>query len=373
MKRRVALVANWDWVLFNFRLPLARALEKAGFKVTLICPPGKYYKQIEALGFRLIPWHLSRRGINPLNELRAVSHLAKIYRQEGFDLVHHFTIKPILYGSIAGRIAKRRVIINNFTGLGFLFSDDGKAVGLRKILLPLMRLVIGVDDQTLVFQNKTDHSHLVDLGLVPAANPYIIPGTGVDLSGFRQKIYPNSSTTTVFMASRLLLDKGLREFVGAAKRLSLKGEDIQFLVAGDLDEGNPAHISEEQLETWKEAGWVTFLGHRSDVRELLAEADVAVLPSYHEGVPLFLIEAAAAGLPIVASDIPGCALVVKNEVNGFLVPVRDTKSLANAIEMLHHNPSKREEFGKQSRKIAEENFDIHDINQRYVEIYQKLV
>lgn len=370
----ILLVANWDWVLYNFRLPLARELEKNRQNVILVCPPGKYTEKIQSLGFSWYPWNLNRRSIYPWRELISVIELYKIYRHFRPVAVHHFTIKPILYGSLAARFAQIKTVINNFTGLGYLFSDAPKAAGLRRIVLPVLKQALRGKGFHTAFQNEHDLEHLVEMGVVSREDTSLIPGTGVNLADYQtvEREATSLGTPVVIMAARLLWDKGLREFINAAREMKHKGIPARFLLAGEPDPGNLASVSEADLVEWRAEGIVELLGHRSDIPDLLQQADIAVLPSYHEGVPLFLLEAAASGLPLVATDIEGCRLVVEEGGNGYLVEKGDAGAFSKALETLLIDPGMRVSMGKESRRIAEERFDQRLILERYIQLYRKL-
>jgi len=370
----ILLVANWDWVLYNFRLPLARELEKHGQHVILVCPPGRYTEKIQAEGLKWQPWNLNRRSIYPWQEFSSVLELYKIYRDLRPVAVHHFTIKPILYGSLAASFAQVDTVINNFTGLGYLFSDARKALWLRRLILPILKRALhGMGFHT-AFQNEQDRSHLVNLGVVKREDTTIIPGTGVDLANYQPvgTAAISKDELVVFMAARLLWDKGLRVFVDAARRIKAMGIRARFLLAGEPDPGNLASVSDETLEDWRSEGVVELLGHRSDIPELLQYADVAVLPSHHEGVPLFLLEAAATGLPLVATDIEGCRMVIEEGRNGFLVRRDDIEEFTDKLKTLLLNPELRTQMGRESRRVAEERFDQRSILGQYMQLYRKL-
>jgi glycosyltransferase involved in cell wall biosynthesis len=370
---QIAFIANWDWVYFNFRLPLVRALQSAGAEVFLVCPRGQYFSKLEELGYHMIEWKMSRRSLLPFKELKSVLGLRKILVKLNPDVVHNFTIKPVLYGTITARSLRIGKVINNFTGLGYLFSDGAKPFLLRLLVLPIMRRLLKSPTVNALFQNNSDRNNLIERDIAVEERAAIIPGTGVDLSRFPGKANQKTGRSLkVMMASRLLSDKGVVEYFEAAQLIRESHPEIKFLLAGAPDPGNPASINPKLIEDWKTLEVLDFLGHRSDMDQLLAEVDIAVLPSYHEGVPLFLIEAAAAGLPIVASDIPGCRMVVSQNNNGLLVPIRDSKELAKAIETLLLNRSLRIQMGKKSREIAHDRFSIERINQRYISYYKEL-
>jgi glycosyltransferase involved in cell wall biosynthesis len=374
---KVLMVAHWDWVLYNFRLPLARALREKGFEVVFVCPYGEYVPKLKEEGFCWIHWAIVRRSLNPVRELIAILHLASIYQREQPQIVHHFTIKPNFYGSIAALLARRDKVINTFTGLGFLFSEHPLAIGLRSSVLPLAKLAFRASKGWSVFQNRQDLETCLRLRLVLPERVVVIDGSGIDT----RKFHPNHDSppdnhehpTVVLMAARLLWDKGVREFVEAARVLKARGLQVEFWLAGKPDNGNPMCVPEEFLKEWREEGLINWLGHRDDMPNLLQQVDIAVLPSYHEGVPRFLLEAAACGLPLVATDIEGCRVVVRDGVNGFLVPVKDPYALADAIETLIKKPELRRQMGIASRKLVEAEFDERIILNKWLALYDRVL
>jgi glycosyltransferase involved in cell wall biosynthesis len=374
---KVLIVAHWDWVLYNFRLPLARALREKGFEVIFVCPYGEYVPKLKEEGFFWIHWAIVRRSLNPVRELIAILYLASIYQREQPQIVHHFTIKPNFYGSIAALLARRDKVINTFTGLGFLFSEHPLAIGLRSSVLPLAKLAFRASKGWSVFQNRQDLETCLRLRLVLPERVVVIDGSGIDT----RKFHPNHDSppdnhehpTVVLMAARLLWDKGVREFVEAARVLKARGLQVEFWLAGKPDNGNPMCVPEEFLKKWQEEGLINWLGHRDDMPNLLQQVDIAVLPSYHEGVPRFLLEAAACGLPLVATDIEGCRVVVREGVNGFLVPPRNPTALADALERLLQDPSLRRRMGQASRHIAEVEFDERKVLAKWLALYERVL
>jgi glycosyltransferase involved in cell wall biosynthesis len=372
---KVLMVAHWDWVLYNFRLPLARALREKGFNVVFVCPYGEYVGKLQEQGFRWVHWRVVRRSLNPMLELTAILNLALIYRKEKPQIAHHFTIKPNLYGSIAAFMAGVRKTINTFTGLGFLFSDHPLARSLRVILLPFAKCAFRLSKGWSIFLNRQDLETLLRLRLILTNRAVLIPGIGVDTKQF----CPNHSNELnhipiVLMAARLLWDKGVKEFVEAASLLKERGIKAEFWLAGKPDDGNPMCVPEEELQRWHQEGLIRWLGHQKDMPDLLRRADIAVLPtSYHEGVPRFLLEAAACGLPLVATDIEGCRVVVRDGINGFIVPVKNPHALANSIETLVKNPKLRYQMGITSRKIAELEFDERVILSKWLDLYERVM
>lgn len=372
---KVALVAHWDWVLYNFRLPIARRLRDIGYEVVLICPPGRYLAQLESEGFRVVPWRVERKSFSPIGEARAIAELTSIYRRERPEIVHHFTIKPNLYGTIAARAVRVRNIINTFSGMGFLLSESRVAAALRLVAAPLLRVTFRARKVWTVFQNPEDLAWVSSRGWVSADRSRLIAGSGVDVDMYVPRTSDRSPARPVFlMAARLIKEKGVRDFVAAARTVAEARVPARFVVAGEPDPGNPSSLGAEEIEKWKRESPVDFVGHVSDMPGLLADADVAVLPTYYpEGLPRFLLEAAAAGLPLVATDIPPCRPIVLDGYNGYLVPPRHPKALADAISRLARDEGLRKELGDNGRRLVVERFREEDVVNQYVGLYDDLV
>jgi len=367
---KIALFANTEWYLFNFRLPLAKALAKAGHEVVLISPPGPYGEKLVAAGFRWIAFPLNRAGTNPLGELRTLIRLVKLYRRERFDLVHHFTIKCVIYGGIAARLCGAGSVAA-ITGLGHVFTTYSlKNRFLRYALRPLYWSALG--QAQVIFQNPDDMSAFLALGLVAERQCHLIRGSGVHTSRFAPNEHGAEATqrVRVLMVGRLLQEKGVAEYVDAAALVKQQFPTADFALAGEPDPGNPSSISNVTLDQWRKKGDVTLLGQRDDMPALLAETDICVLPSYREGTPRSLLEAAACGLPLVATDVPGCREICRAGENGLLVPVRDAAALAAAIQRLIESPPLRAAMGKRSREIAVGEFSEASVIAETLKVYQ---
>jgi glycosyltransferase involved in cell wall biosynthesis len=291
------------------------------------------------------------------------------------DLVHHITIKPILYGSIAAQRSDVPAVINNFTGLGYLFSQATSAAVLRFFVLPILRYFLSGNYIQTVFLNETDRLKLINYRIIDPDLTVIIPGDGVDLSRFspRSVASPEDRLPVVIMASRLLWDKGVAEFRDAARLINDGAQRAEFWLVGEPDPGNPACVPEPILNTWKQEGDLNLLGHRDDMPDLLNQSDIAVLPSYHEGLPMFLLEAAGSGLALVGSDIPGNRQIIKEGINGKLVPLKDSQALGKAISELLDDDRSREKMGENSRTLVEERFSQKIILDHFWKLYQKMI
>lgn len=374
MAKKICLVANYDWVIYNFRLPLVDFLIEQGLEVILICPPGEYSDRFLEGGYQWEPWTLNRRSTAPWRELTSIQDLVRIYRSLKPDLVHHITIKPIFYGSLAAKRAGIPRVINNFTGLGYLFSEAKSAAFLRFLVLPVLRAVLPDQRNHTVLLNENDLQQLKKYHLIDPSQTIIIPGDGVDLARFSppDENELRSEPPIVIMAARLLWDKGVAEYVEAARLVKDSDKSIRFLLAGEPDPGNPSCIPDHVLEEWRLEGMVELLGHREDMPDILRNATAAVLPSYHEGLPMFLLEAAASGLPLIASDIPGNRLVVKDMLNGILIPLKNSQALAQAISQILNEKSNRIKMGQESRLLVEKKFSLEVVLEEFRNLYHKI-
>ncbi len=303
--------------------------------------------------------------------------LALLYRRERPDVVHHFTIKCVIYGAVAAAFARVPARINAVAGLGYVFSNKSlKARLLRPLVSSFMRWSLNNARSRLILQNPDDVKAFTLAGIVDASKIHLIKSSGVDTQRFRplgELSFPGQATR-VLLAARLLWDKGIAEYVQAARKLHCAGLPIRFFLAGAPDHGNPSSVRRDELDAWAAEGVVEVLGHVDDMRELLDNTDIMVLPSYYgEGVPRSLIEAAACGLPIVTTDSQGCREVVTDGVDGLLIPARNFEALAGAIQRLHENPALRRELGGLARQRALAEFDECIVIEKTQSVYQDLL
>ncbi len=385
LPRSVVITTNSGERLVRFRAPIVRALVKRGVRVYAVAPPGDFAGEIEALGAEFVTWRLSRGGVNPFAEAASLASLAGIYRRLRPDIAQHFTIKPNVYGAIASRLAGVPVVVGGVTGLGYAFAAGGRRSALGTVARLLYRLAAALSD-SITFQTEHDAELFFKGSGRSRRKATVVPGgSGVDLSVFGQEVVSGEArremrdalgipegAPVVTMASRLLYDKGVAEFVEAARAVRAHRPDAVFVLAGERDAGNRESVVERDLAAWRESGDAVLPGHVGDVPHLLAVSDVVALPSYHEGVPRALIEAAAMGRAVVATDIPGSAAVVDDGVNGTLVPPRNAGALAAAIDALLDDAELRERYGDAGRRKAEREFDERVVAARYVAEYARL-
>lgn len=367
---KALLFANTAWYLYNFRLALAEALRQRGHEVVLVSPPGEHSQKLEDAGFRWLPFPLSRKGTNPLQELSTIHRLWQLYRREKPDVVHHFTIKCVLYGSLAARLAGVRGVINAVTGLGYVFtSNTWKRLLLQWLTRSFYRLAL--QKSQVVFQNPDDRTVFIRDGLVCKEHTHIIPGSGVDTNRFHSTPQP-AGAPVVILPARLLWDKGVGEFVEAAKVLRSEGIEARFVLVGSPDPDNPASVPREVLEKWQQEGVIEWWGWQEDMPAVYAQANIVCFPSHREGLPKSLIEAAACGRAIVAADVPGSREVVRSGENGYLVPPSNIEKLADHLRLLLIDSSLRQEMGKQGRRLIEEKFASDLIIDQTLAVYQQI-
>jgi len=372
------LFANTGWYLANFRLPLIKAIIKDGHQVVLVAPPGIYHDRLIESGAIMRTLKISRRGANPLFEFRTILQLIRIYKQEKPDLCHHFTVKGILYGSFAAIVSRVSRRVNSFTGLGYLFTSGQKSVRLlRYVIWVCLRILLSGPNVRVIVQNKDDEALLLGKRLVDRKKLFLISGSGINLDRFHPRIRESKprSEVTVLMASRLLADKGVFEFCEAARIVG--GYDqtelkAKFLLAGSSDTGNPSAISPRKLDDLKRQGSVEIIDAVDNILDLLAIADVVVLPSYREGLPRILLEAFSCGIPVVATDVPGCRELVQHGGNGFLVEKGNVEELARAMNALIQDVDLREKFGIAGRETVKNKYDEHTILAQTKSVYSTL-
>lgn len=366
-------VVNIPEFFLSHRLPVALAAQRAGFEVHVATSEGAAVEVIEHYGFSHHQLPLSRSGRNPLHELAAIWAMWQLVRKLKPHLMHVVTIKPVLYGGLVARLAGVPALVAAISGLGTVFVQGGNQPGWTKRMVQrLYGLALGHRNSQVIFQNPDDRDLLQNMGAVAANQTRLIRGSGVSLADYPVQPEPEG-VPVVTMAARLLHDKGVEEFVDAARLLRARGVHAHFWLAGSPDPGNITSVSSAAVDEWQAEGAVTPLGHVADVAGLFAKSNVVVLPSYREGLPKVLIEAAACGRAVVTTDVPGCRDAITPDVTGLLVPVRDAQKLADAIQVLIENPVRRSAMAAQGRALAEREFTIEHVVNEHLAIYQDLL
>lgn len=372
MKKLLFLV-NVDWFFISHRLPIAITALKHGYEVHIATSITNKQAELESYGLVVHPLSISRGKTSISNEISTLWKIIQTIKQIKPDLLHLVTIKPVLYGGLAARFCQTKGIVAAISGLGYVFTTTGKTSTIRRWLISFIyRLALKHSRLKVIFQNHDDQKILSKAAKLAHTQSVIIPGSGVDLSIFA--VHPEPlDPLVVVMAARLLSDKGVREFVEAATQIHELHPNIIFQLVGAIDLDNPASITQQQIEDWQKNTPIQLLGQRSDIPELFSKAHIVVLPSYREGFPKVLIEAAACGRAVITTDVPGCRDAIISGQTGLLVPVRNTKALAEAIKRLIENKTLRQQMGKAGRKLAEERYTIEQVVARHLAIYQELL
>ncbi len=367
--KSILYLVTTDAYFLSHRLPLARAARDSGFKVLVATTKTLKSDSITQEGFTFIPLKkLKRTGQNPLEDLRALLEIIQIYRGHKPDIVHHVALKPVLYGSLAAWFTRVPRVINALTGLGYLFiSTRWTSRFLKSMVMGFFRALFNRSNHTLILQNKDDFKKFAEF--VRPQNLALIRGSGVDTKHFcPSPKKTNNHPLKVALVARMLFDKGVQEAVDAVTLLKKHGTPITLLLAGMPDLENPRSICEQKLNEWHKSGDAQWIGHQDDVAKLYQTVDVALLPSYREGLPKSLLEAASCGLPIIASDVPGCREVVKDGDNGFLVPLTP-KGIAEALQKMAEDQALRHRMGKKSRLMALAEFSKERISEETLALY----
>ncbi|HEY0563143.1 MAG TPA: glycosyltransferase family 4 protein [Methylophilus sp.] len=373
---KILFFVTEDWFVCSHWLPIIKAAKDAGFEVVVVTNVHLHADKILALGVRLIPFEMSRRGSNLLSELSTIYRLARVYRKERPTIVHHIAMKPMLYGSFIVHLLGVRHIVNWVSGLGWLFiSNNWRAKVMRSLVKKTLSLLLS--RTSVIVENTDDKAVMLDLGIF-YRNLHLMRGAGVDTEVYAPKqhqanVANTSANPVVLLPSRMLWDKGLGEFVDAAMLLKKRAITARFVLVGSPDESNPASVSVQQLKQWHEEGAVEWWGRREDMPQVFAASNIVCLPSYREGLPKALLEAASCGLPIVTTDVPGCREVVSNGDNGYLVPSHDSIALANALESLIRSPDLAEKMGARGRTRVLNEFSQEIIQAQVVSLYKKLI
>jgi glycosyltransferase involved in cell wall biosynthesis len=372
MPPRLVYLVTEDWYFISHRLPMARSAKRAGFEVHVITRVNRHGAAITAEGFHLHPVHWHRGSFDPRELFRTVREIRNLYRKLNPNIAHHVAILPTIAGSLAAT-GLPIVCLNAITGLGTAFTSTTiKARTVRMVLAMALRWPLGRSRSAVLVQNLDDRHAIERLGFA-ATRIALIPGSGVDVEVLKPMPEPDGPITVAF-AGRLLEDKGIRTLVAAHQRLHSRGREFKLLIAGLPDPANPSSISSAEIAGWSQHPDLTYLGFVDDIARVWADAHIAVLPSRGgEGVPLSLLEAAACGRPLVATDTPGCRDIARDGISALLVPPDDPEKLADAIDRLAGDPKLRRKFGRASRELVEQEFSSERVGRDIVSLYRRLL
>ncbi len=372
-KGKILFVINVDWFFLSHRLPIAIKALNEGYEVHIATKITDKAEEIKSYGLILHNLDISRGDFSFFQSLKTLIQLIQIFKRIRPQLVHLVTIKPIILGGIAARVANVKGVIAAISGLGYIFINNGLIASVRRALIKrLYQFSLNHHNLRIICQNDNDLQIIREITGLNKDTFSMISGSGVPLEKFKF-IKDTNEIPNIMMASRLLIDKGVIEFSKAAKILKEKNVTANFILVGEPDLENPSSIHYSQIKEWREEGIIDCWGHRDDMHEVLPLASIVVLPSYREGFPKILIEAAACGRAVVTTDVPGCRDAIYNEITGLLVPVKDSYALANAIEKLVSNKEWRRTMGNEGRIMAEEKFDENIVITKHLEIYDQLL
>ena len=373
-KKKLLFVVNVDWFFVSHRLPIAIEAIKQGYEVHIASAITDKLELLEDTGLTVHPLNLSRSSKGVFSVFSEFREIYSVIRDVNPNLVHLISIKPVLLGGIAARLNRIPAVVSAVSGLGFIFIRKGLISKFFRYLVSIMyRLCFGHKNQCIIFQNLDDQLKLTKLTKISENKTALIHGSGVDLSIFNYSTASVTDKPVVMLASRLLEDKGVREFMQAAKLVKKSFKSVRFVLVGEPDYKYPLSIQHEELEQWKKDGIVEIWGYRSDMNIVLSMANIFVLPSYREGFSKVLSEASAIGRVIITTNVPGCRDVVEDGVTGILIPERNTEILASKISYLIDNPFLCEEMGRAGRKKAEKMFDVKQVISQHMAIYKKLL
>ena len=369
---RLFIVVNVDWFFLSHRKDIALSAQKNGYDVTVVTKDTGKKQYIEALGLKVIDLPMNRSGQNIIEELYTCWFLYRLYRREKPDIVHHVGLKTILWGTLAAKLAKVHGVVNAVSGLGIFFSEENTSL-VSKLLPRVLHFSHHRKNLAVIFQNEEDKGLFLKNRIIKEEQAVMIKGSGVDLNQYCYTPEQESKKIKILLTARMIVEKGVFVLVDAALKLKEKYRDkVEFLLCGGLDD-NPKVIKEEELKSVCDGGYIQWLGYRTDVLELLKSCHIVAFPSYYkEGLPKSLIEAAAVGRPIVTTNSIGCKETVVDGYNGYLIPVKDSDTLAEKLNLLFEDENLRQNMGRNSRILAEKDFSIENVIHRHLEIYSQL-
>jgi len=372
-KDKILFLVNVDWFFMSHRLPIAQAAMSKGYEVHIATTFTDQASTMKDHGFILHEVQMSRSGLKLISNIRTLIDIVKIFRMVRPKLVHLVTIKPILLGGIAARITKIHGVIVAISGLGSSFIDQGFSGKIRRFFIKnLYKVSLDHPNIKVICQNKSDLEDIQKISQLPPSDFSLIEGSGVSLTKFQYCIDRNK-VPKVIMASRLLKDKGVLEFADAARLLKDNSTQVNMILVGEPDPDNPSSITRAQISLWEQEGILEYWGHQKNMENILSLASIVVLPSYREGFPKILIEAAACGRAVITTDVPGCRDAIYNGVTGVLVPKQNATALAHSIRDLALNSRACKEMGQKGRKMAEKRFDENKVIEMHFLIYDQLL
>lgn len=374
MQKKLFIVVNQDWFFLSHRLPIGIAAKDAGYDVTIISEDTGVSNRIREAGLKTIDLPINKAGTNLRDEIKTFLFLHKLFREEKPDIVHLVGLKTMLWGSMACRLAKIKSMVSAVCGLGVLFDDKHAQSFMTQTILKILRITHRKDSLKVIFQNDDDKSIFLDAKIIKKEQCAFTNGSGINIEAYDYTPEPIDKVVKVIFTARMVENKGTLILIDAAEKLRPEyNGKVQFLLCGGLD-SNPNGITKEMLESKCDGNYIQWLGYRKDVMELLKQSHIMAFPSwYREGLPKSVIEAEAIGRPVITTDSVGCRDTVIDGENGFIIPIKDSDALADALKKLIDNPKLRQEMGRNARRFAVNKFDIQDVIKIHLDIYNTLL
>ena len=377
-KLKVVLLANTGWYFYNFRLSLIKYLKKKDFEIHLICPFDSYTPKIIEKGIYIHKWNLKSSSTNLLKEINSIISLYKIYRSINPDIVHHFTIKSVLYGTLISNICRTKYVFNSITGLGTVFlSNKLKDKFINFFIIPIYKLIIKTSKSNLIFQNKWDLNYFIKLNIASKHNSFLIRGSGINTKYFRDnkisKNFPKNKYWQLLFPARLIPEKGINELIIACDNLWKKNKNFRLFIAGEFNLNQRGNLSENHIKKISEREYVIGIKHQINMKSIYLKSDIVILPTWREGLSRALLEAGSMELPIITTNVPGCKDVVLHRKTGLLIKKEDPISIKNAITFLMNNKNLCKEFGENVRNHIEKNFTNDIVNNQTLNLYKKII
>ena len=370
MKTLLYFVAE-DWYFCSHRLETAKAVLAEGYRVIVVCNVDKHREVIEKAGIEVLSVSIERSSLGLLSNIKLLQLLIKLFKNIRPDIVHNVAQKPVLIGSVAAKLAGIPLVVNALGGMGYIFiSSEPKARILKALITFIYRRLFNLKGMRLILQNRDDFAFFREQIKVQPERLHLVRGAGVNTDDFTQLPFPDFQKVRVTLVARMLKDKGIREFIEAAKLLIPSYPHAEFCLVGSVDLKNPNSFSTAELHQLCQQSGVVWNGERSDILNVWRDSHISVLPSYREGLPKSLLESAAVGRPIVTTDVPGCREVVEESKNGYLVPLYDTKILTERISSLLDSPELCMKMGQRSREMAENAFSSYKVNEQILALYK---
>jgi len=369
--KHILFIVSEDWYFASHRLHLAHTAVEKGFSVTLLTNVSKSRSLIEASGVKIIDWRINRSGLNVFLDIKAIRKISQVIRQCNPDIIHAVAIKPVVYSALVSLTSGVKIRIFALGGLGFSFSSNKTLAKLLKpILIFVLRILLKGSRTRLILQNQDDHELFLRKNIIKSDKVRLIRGSGVDT----KKYYPNkldNDPALVILPARMLWDKGISEFVACAKKFKENRINARFCLIGNPDNYNPESIPLKKLKEWSDKGIVEWWGQQDNMNKVYSQSTIVCFPSYREGLPMSLLEAASCALPIVAFDVPGCREIIKDGVNGFLVPFKDTDAMYSAILKLLNDSNLRDSMGHSGRALVIKEFSKEIIQLQTMKVWNE--